>query len=386
MTDYAYTHSYPPLYKRDTAGKVRVWRMEVGYNDEDEAAHRTVAGLEDGEKVTSVWKVVGGKNTGKTNSTNAREQAHAEVQAKNTKQEGRGYFTSLRNIDTFSMFKPMLAEKYEERGVQFGGVGVYAQPKLDGMRCLARPDGLWSRSFKEIVSVPHVWSALEKIRLNMPTVVLDGELYNHELKHDFEKLMSLCRKTKPTVDDLAESAEKVEYHVYDLYDTAQPDLLFVERQALLGALCEDLRKNEGTACIKLVPTMYVSAAPGLDKYNDFLLGEGYEGQMIRYDLPYENKRSKTLLKRKPWVDEEFKVVAMKEGTGNWSGAAKNFEIVLPNGETMTPAVKGSREVLAALLESGKTPDWAKVEFAGYTADGSLRFARVVDYGYGERND
>jgi DNA ligase-1 len=108
--------------------------------------------------------------------------------------------------------------------------------------------------------------------------------------------------------------------------------------------------------------------------------------MIRYNAPYENKRSKTLLKRKPWMDEEFKVVAMKEGTGNWAGAAKNFEIVLPNGETMTPAVKGSHGVLAKLLESGKAPDWAKVEFADYTADGSLRFPRVIDYGYGERND
>ena len=86
------------------------------------------------------------------------------------------------------------------------------------------------------------------------------------------------------------------------------------------------------------------------------------------------------------MDEEFKVTAMLEGTGNWSGAAKNFEIVLESGETMTPAVKGSYDVLAALLKSGKAPNWAKVMFQGYTADGSLRFPRVVDYGYGERDD
>jgi DNA ligase-1 len=385
MTEYAQVTSFPPLYKRDTAGKVRVWHMDLGVNPDGSAAHRTVAGLQDGEKVTSTWKAVKGKNTGKVNATSHEEQARSEIESKYTKQRDKGHFDSLTNIDTFSMFKPMLAEKYEERGVQFGSVDVYAQPKLDGMRCLARPDGLWSRSFKEIVAVPHIFNALALVREKFPTIVIDGELYNHELKHDFEKLMSLCRKTKPTIFDLQETEEMVEYHIYDLYDSAEPNMPFARRYDFLHDIYLAL-KLAGFKCIKLVDTNRVVDAAELDALYDTQLEAGYEGQMIRYDLPYENKRSKTLLKRKEWMDEEFKVVAMKEGTGNWSGAAKNFEIVLESGETMTPAVKGSYEVLAALLKSGKTPNWAKVMFQGYTADGSLRFPRVVDYGYGERDD
>lgn len=385
MTDFANVHAYPPLYKRDTKGKVRMWRMEVGSNDDGSAGHRTVAGLEDGEKVTSGWKVVRGKNTGKANATTDVEQAHAEVVAKYTKQRDRGHFDSVSDIDSFEMFKPMLADDYAKRGVDFTGVDVYAQPKLDGMRCLARSDALWSRGFKEIVSAPHIYEALARIRERFPDLILDGELYNHELKHDFEKLMSLCRKTKPTEEDLAESAEKIEYHVYDLYNPNRPDMSFWERYELLRMLTVDLVMHN-IRCIVPVHTVRITQQLDLDSHNDWMLDEGYEGQMIRYDLPYENKRSKTLLKRKPWQDAEFPVTAMLEGTGNWAGAAKNFEIVLPSGERMTPAVKGSHEVLAALLESGRTPDWAKVEFADYTADGSLRFPRVIDYGYGVRDD
>lgn len=374
--------TFAPLYKRDSKGKVRVWLMEVG-SDGAAWAHRATSGLEDGEKVTSSWKEVKGKNIGRANETTAEQQARSEIDSLYTKKRDKAYFDALDNIDTFEKFKPMLASEFDKRGVTFDNGDVYAQPKLDGMRCAARADALWSRSGKEIVAVPHVAQVLQPVFAKYPDIVLDGELYNHALKDDFNKLMSLCRKAKPTAADLAESAEHVQYHVYDVYDPAQPDLTLSERCSLLFDI---LQLVNHSPIIQRVDTQLVQDRDDLDALNNDWLEARYEGQMIRYDTPYELKRSRNLLKRKPWMDAEFTVIAMHEGTGNWAGAAKNFEIILPNGETMTPAVKGKHEVLAALLESGKTPNWAKVEFADYTPDGSLRFPRVIDYGYGKRDD
>ena len=72
----------PKLYKRDTAGNVRI--LEIQYIcDQGVAtpATRTISGLKDGKLVTSGWKETFGKNAGKANATTDGEQAEAEAQA-----------------------------------------------------------------------------------------------------------------------------------------------------------------------------------------------------------------------------------------------------------------------------------------------------------------
>ena len=70
--------------------------------------------------------------------------------------------------------------------------------------------GLYSRSNKEIVAVSYIAEALADF-IKDPTVTLDGELYNHELKDNFQKITSLVRKTVNLgADELAESKELVQ--------------------------------------------------------------------------------------------------------------------------------------------------------------------------------
>src|SRR3546814_10690811 len=78
-------------------------------------------------------------------------------------------------------FKPMLAEKYDafEPG--------FAQPKLDGVRCIATKDGLFSRQGKPITSCPHISTALTPLFEHTPSLVLDGALYNHDLTDNFNE-------------------------------------------------------------------------------------------------------------------------------------------------------------------------------------------------------
>ena len=100
------------------------------------------------------------------------------------------------------MTKPMLAHKFDDSRVDWSKP-VYIQPKLDGVRCIIKrvsdfPDQeylasysvkAYSRTGKEFKNVRHITNALKGFFFHNPDTVLDGELYNHKLKNDFEKII-----------------------------------------------------------------------------------------------------------------------------------------------------------------------------------------------------
>lgn len=362
------------LYKRDSTGKVREWSVEVGYGDEV-AAWRVITGIKDGKLVTSEWKYTEGKNVGKVNGTTCFTQADAEATAQITKQSDKGYFENVEDIDSFEKIKPMLAADYAKlkKPLEFP---VYTQPKLDGIRCIARSNGLWSRAGKEIIAVPHVYEALKEFFEQNPDAILDGELYNHDLKDDFNKITSVVRKTKPSSEDIKEAKDLVHYHVYD-----------VIMDAPLMDRVDFIQNQNFTYPIVPVVTTEVSDQAELDtKYAQYI-GDGYEGQMVRTNGVYQqNKRSKFLMKRKEFITEEYDVIGVEEGKGNWSGCIKRFVLKLSNGEQFGAGVRGTQDQMKALLESGKTPDWATLRYFELTPDGVPRFPVVIDYGYGKRID
>ena len=112
------------------------------------------------------------------------------------------------------MIKPMLAHKLNESKIDWDKP-VYMQPKLDGVRCLFTKDGAFSRTGKQFMNVKHIEKMLSHFFKACPWTVLDGELYNHDLRNDFEKIISLVRKQKPTDEDRAEAHKMIQYHVYD---------------------------------------------------------------------------------------------------------------------------------------------------------------------------
>ena len=374
--EYGITQQLAPLYKRDSKGKIRILTIEIGYNDAWEAGTRSIAGIKDGNLVTSGWKESSPKNVGKSNATTALTQAEAEAKANWDKKLEKEYFLQIEDVDSYERFKPMLASDYTKRHQSEG----HSQPKLDGIRCLADKNGLWTRQGKPINSCPHIWESVRSIVENSPDIVLDGELYNHDLKEDFNKITSLVRKSKSTPEDILEAEKMVEYHVYDMFSSVTPNLLFAQRTHVLEAII----KSEG--CTQLVPTTYCPDQESLDAMYGQYMTDGYEGQMVRNDIVYENKRSNGLLKRKEFITEEYEVVSMEQGQGNWHGHTKRFILRMPNGETCGSGVRGKQDVLKALWESQKSPTWATLRYFGLTPDGVPRFPVVVDYGTGERTD
>ena len=372
--------SLDPLYKRDSKGKVRVWMMEVGYNNDNEAGIRTISGLVDGQKVTSAWNLTEAKNVGRSNATTAKTQAEFEAQAEWTKNVDKDYFVDANDIDSYTAFKPMLAHDFTKTPVTSG----ITQPKLDGIRMVVNTRGLYSRSNKEIVAVPHIAEALADFVKDHPTVTLDGELYNHELKDNFQKITSLVRKTVNLgADELAESAELVQYHIYDMFDSANPNMTFMQRYNWIQKNVHLVNKK--AVGIHLVASAICETTEEIDVMYGEYTTAGYEGQMVRQDTVYENKRSKGLLKRKEFITEEYEVVQVHEGQGNWAGYAKRLTLKMADGTTFSSGIRGSQAKLKELLENPNI-DWATCRYFELSNDGVPRFPVTIDYGTGVRND
>ena len=132
-------------------------------------------------------------------------------------------------------------------------------------------------------------------------------------------------------------------------------------------------------CCKTVQTHWVTEGQErLDYLYGLFMECGYEGQMIRMDAPYENKRSKSLLKRKEFVDAEFTILGVIEGNGNLTGKVGKLQFEI-NGKPFDSAVNGDWEYIEKLWHSregliGKT---ATVKYFELTEDGIPRFPKVI---------
>lgn len=259
-------------------------------------------------------------------------------------------------------------------------------------RMVAKSDGLWSRQGKPIVSCPHISDGLKPLFDKFPDLVIDGELYNHSLADDFNEIMSLAKQLKPTQKDLEASAKMVQYHVYDCYDPDHNDYGFFERSF---NLCEKLQDTvPRNNIIVVVPTTCANSQSKLDELYGQYLENGYEGQIVRIDgTPYENKRTKNLLKRKEFQDAEFEISNIIEGEGNRAGGAGAIVFKMDNGHTFKAGIKGDIAYFKTLLTNAS--DYigcqAKVKFFNWTPPDDLgisrpRFATTIQIYQGKRDD
>jgi len=197
---------------------------------------------------------------------------------------------------------------------------VFIQPKLDGVRCLIQYDNsqvkAYSRTGKEWKNIDHILFNLKPWFILNPNVVLDGELYNHDLKNDFEKLISLVRKQKPNDLDALESADTVQFHCYDIVDETKT---FEER---MNFITQTVPRNH---CVRHVETdRAYKHEEALDIHHNVNLANGYEGSILRTNDTYACKRSHNLRKFKDFSDAEALIVDWVEGVGKRTGTIGKF--------------------------------------------------------------
>ena len=233
------------------------------------------------------------------------------------------------------MIKPMLAYKVGKKEIDWSAKN-FLQPKLDGVRCIIKrvsdfpgQESLasfsvkaYSRTGKEFKNVDHIKEDLKEFFFKYPYKVLDGELYNHDLKNDFEKIISLVRKQKPTDDDRSEAAKLVQFHVYDVMNFTVLNKLTTDDY--------ETRYNQLRLNLPICRTMTLIKNTSVDSYaeakmlHNVHLAQGYEGSMLRLNKPYEQKRSYNLQKFKDFSDTEATIIGYEAGKGKFTGLIGKF--------------------------------------------------------------
>jgi len=215
----------------------------------------------------------------------------------------------------------MLAYKVDKKPIDWSE-NVFMQPKLDGVRCVIKLGDnnevqAFSRTGKPWLNIAHITNSLHYFFTQNPDTILDGELYNHDLRDDFEKIISLVRKQKPTPSDKAEASKLVQFHCYDYIET-------VMNQPYGYRMNQLAESDMYSYCVKYVPTNLVFRMDDARVYHAGNLANGYEGSILRLDKPYQQKRSYNLQKFKDFQDTEALIVGYEEGKGKREGTLGKF--------------------------------------------------------------
>jgi ATP-dependent DNA ligase len=297
-------HSSPILRSATRTGKDKFWQAHVvTENDRWYTQTSYWQSTINGGTSTVQWSdpyEATPKNVGRSNETSAEEQAQFEFNSMVTKQRDKGY----TEPGTVSMIRPlpMLAQKFSERGTKMQWPG-WVQPKYNGQRMIFTGKEAWSRGGKDII--PEVVKHLE----SDTNLVLDGEL----ILPGNVLLQETMKATKKYVPGVSETLQ------YIVYDIMGPNIPFSKRYEILKRFVQSC----GNVNIILAPTYLVHDANDVMAYHKKFVADGYEGTMVRDDSEgYKiGQRSNQLQKYKDFVDDEFKIVGVKEGDGRFKGAA-----------------------------------------------------------------
>ena len=218
--------------------------------------------------------------------------------------------------------KPMLAYPVSDKPIDYNKP-VFIQPKLDGVRCVIQyGDGVspgvkaYSRTGKEWKNIYHILEQLKPFFQKYPNVILDGELYNHDFKDDFESIISMVRKTKPTDEDRLISAENVQFHCYDIIDE---ELSYDHRNEFINQSLMLLGDS-----IHIVDTNMLFREDDAKVYHNRNLDKGYEGSIVRTNDVYKCGRSWSLRKFKDFSDAEATIIGYLDGKGKRTGTLGKF--------------------------------------------------------------
>lgn len=369
-----FIHNYHSgtLYKVTSSGSLRQWTSWSEGN-----VVYTKFGKVGGKLQISRDVILNGKNIGKVNGTTPESQANLEAKHLRDAQIKRGYLEdrgAAENTDNaLPAILPMLAHKYAD--MKSPGYPAFSQPKLDGIRCIAivknRKALLYTRSQKLIDTVPHINKAIEDLceKRGLRLIIFDGELYNHELHDDFNRILGAIKRKGIGKDSLL-----VHYYIYDL---PSEDTFKIRTESLMNLL------SGISLPLETVETTIIRSEDELHSYAKKCVKNGYEGCMYRsYHGLYENKRSKNLLKFKTMKDEEFKVIGYQQGSGKLMGKVGSFICITNKKVEFRAKLEGKLDDLPDFNSAkanaliGKT---LTVRFQDYTPDGAPRFPVGVKF-------
>lgn len=213
-------------------------------------------------------------------------------------------------IPTFDVALAEPSDKFMHK-VDFDENKWLASRKLDGLRCICIVDEsgepkFYSRKGKEFLTLGVLKEEVKK--LGIRNIVLDGEvcIVDENGMEDFTAIMKEYNRKDHTI-------EKPKYLLFDAISME----VFLAKgggepfEARYDYLTYNHRgKSEYVDVIEQTP---VRDTAHLAELTDEAKSNGWEGIIIRKNVPYEGKRSRNMLKVKSFFDDEYVVTRTENG-------------------------------------------------------------------------
>lgn len=261
---------------------------------------------------------------------------------------------------TMTNFNVMLAHPYGKKDFDKDS---FIQPKLDGIRCYITKDGAFSRNHKEFKTIEHIKEVFKPLFKEEPQLILDGELYNHQFKNNFNKIISLVRKKNPTKQNKEDAERYIQFHWYDYsnfnYKNEESSADFRTRNMFIADIMIRLKSRH----IIDVQTHDVSEMESAKSWHAYFLEQGYEGSIIRNNKPYEQKRSYNLQKFKDFQDAEAQIIGWVEGKGKRIGTIGKFLARDSDGNEFGMPVMDKYDIMTCMYDIA---DWYIGKTATFT--------------------
>ena len=303
--------AFPTLYGQSSKGATKQWNITVLENGETYII-RTSHGYVDKKQAVEEREVTEGKNIGKANETTPREQALSEAESRWKKKQDKNYTETIGDQAKPNIL-PMLAHSYEKRKHNITWP-CYVQPKLNGVRCLAKRNGrkiqYISRGGKQYETLDHLTEPLLEIMEDGQ--IFDGEIFTTELT-----FQEICSAVKGTKDEKINRG-LLQYWIYDIADAI---LDFEKRICMIYTALPRALPGKAKGSLVRVPTYIAENEEEMMAHHRRIVANGYEGSIIRNKkgLYKFDHRSADLQKYKDFLDEEFQIIGGKEATGEDKG-------------------------------------------------------------------
>lgn len=351
---------FPVLFARNKNNSIQQWSVRVLGQDDGKIVVRTIHGQKDG-KMQCDDRII--EKLNRRHSDLIDQAIHFAESRWDHKRNRERYAIDIQ--ETSRTIAPMLSKTFE--GGKHLVFPLYVQPKIDGLRCLAR----WVEGAVELRSrtgflfrSSHLSPIRERLVAYLgkyPDHVLDGELYSRDMS--FEELSGLCR-----LSDKTGPIRTVRYYIFDVIILDEPNAGFQSRMSHMTLPDDEI--------LQILPTHQCHTLDEVMAHHGEFLVAGHEGTMMRnrdgiYRMGY---RSWDLQKYKNFMEEEFEIVGFDEGAGRDSGTVI-WRCVTSHGKAFRVRPRGTLAHRSELFQNAAKyiGDRLTVIFQEYSADGIPRF-------------
>jgi DNA ligase 1 len=209
-------------------------------------------------------------------------------------------------------FKIALASSFEDHQHKIKDITQYYKSrKLDGCRLIIRCDEkgnvkFYSRKGKEFFTLKKIEEDLKKN--NIKNCVFDGEVcIMKNNMEDFTAIVSKIRKKDYTIEN--PMFLMFDYLTLNEFDSGKGTNVLSNRLYDAKSICE----NHNFTTIKYLYQEKATTREELDKSMEKAVAMGYEGLILRKNIPYEGKRSRFMLKMKEFNEDEYIVINTETG-------------------------------------------------------------------------